>query len=115
MASTNKKFNVRAFVAVIIGLSGLGLLVTGVANHVYGFSPLSVQRHAWMSAHNTLGLLFVAFSICHVVLNRRPLWNYVNDAALRAPSISREAIVAGLVVACALGAFVGHAFLLGRR
>jgi len=113
--NSNKKLNVRAFVALMTAFSGLGLPVTGVANHVYGFSPLSVARHAWMSAHNVLGLLFVVFSIWHIVPNRRPLWNHARSMAARAPSISREAVLAGFVVACALFVFVGHAFVAGGR
>ena len=63
MAKTTRTLNPRAFVALILVWRGLGLPVTGVMNHVYGFSPLSVERHAWISAHNALGLLFVVFSI----------------------------------------------------
>ncbi|MCE5307645.1 MAG: DUF4405 domain-containing protein [Acidobacteriales bacterium] len=111
----SKKLSVRAFVATMMGFSGLGLPITGLANHVYGFSPLSVERHAWMSAHNVLGLLFVLSSIWHIVLNRRPLWNYMRSTAAGISSVSREAVLAGLIVACALFVFVGHAFLAGGR
>ncbi len=104
-----RTFNTRAFVALMIAFTGLGLPVTGVANHVYGFS-LTVERHAWMSAHNTLGILFVVFSIWHVVLNRRALWSHVRSAAGRGLSVSHEAILAGIVLALALIVFVGHAF-----
>ena len=68
------RFDTRGFVALIIALCGLGLPITGVANHLHGFNPLSVARHAWMSAHNCLGLLFILFAIWHLVLNRRALW-----------------------------------------
>lgn len=108
-----KTLNTRAFVALMIGFSGVGLPVTGVANHAYGFSPLSIERHAWMSAHNVLSLLFVVFSIWHVVLNRRGLWNHARSAVGRLPGVSREAILAGTVVALAVLVFVGHAFHVG--
>ena len=107
------KFNARAFVALMVAFSGLGLPVTGLANHVYGFSPLSAARHAWMSAHNILGLLFVVFSIWHIVLNRRALWNHLRSTAARIPSVSREAVVAGVLVAIVLLLFAGHAFHAG--
>lgn len=101
--------NTRSFVALMIAFSGLGLPVTGVANHVYGFS-VTLERHAWMSAHNTLGILFAVFSIWHVLLNRRALWSHVRNAAGRRPAVTREAILAGTVVVLALIVFVGHAF-----
>jgi len=108
-----RTLNTRAFVTLMIAFSGLGLPVTGVANHIYGVS-LTVEHHAWMSAHNALGILFVVFSIWHVVLNRRALWSHVRNAAGRHLAISREAILAGIVVALALIVFVGHAFHEGQ-
>ena len=75
MTTVDRKFNLRAFAVLMITFSGLGLPVTGLVNHFYGFAPLSVERHAWMSAHNVLALLFTVFTVWHVVLNRRALWN----------------------------------------
>jgi hypothetical protein len=113
MDRTARKFNTPAFVALMIAFTGLGLPVTGVANHIYGFSPLSVERRAWMSAHNILGFLFVMFSIWHVVLNRRALWNHLRSVAGHVPVVSRETMLAGAVVALVLLLFVGHAFHVG--
>jgi hypothetical protein len=113
MEKTIKKFNIRAFVALMIAFSALGLPITGVANHVYGFSALTVTRHAWMSAHNILGLLFIIFSIWHIVLHRRELLNYIKGFAARVPFLSREAALAGAVVTLILSIFVGHAFHVG--
>ena len=107
---TGKRLNPRAFTAMVMVFSGLGLPVSGIANHAYGFAPLSVERHVWMSAHNALGVLFAVFSIWHIVLNRRALWNHVRNAASHLPAMSREAMVAGAVVATTLLLFVGHAF-----
>jgi hypothetical protein len=69
-----KRFNTRAFVAITIALSTLGLPIAGLPLHVLDSAPLTVARHAWMSAHNALGIVFVIFAIWHVVLNRRALW-----------------------------------------
>jgi Domain of unknown function (DUF4405) len=99
---------------MLMVLSGLGLPVTGVANHIYGFSPLSIERHAWMSAHNALSVLFVVFSIWHVVLNRRAFWKHMTGAVSRMPSVSRELMIAGAIVATTLLLFVGHAFHAGH-
>lgn len=115
MPRVDRKFDLRAFAVLMITFSGLGLPVTGFANHFYGFAPLSVGRHAWMSAHNVLGLLFTVFSVWHVVLNRRALWNHLRGLAPRMPMATREAVGAGAVVAVALLVFVGHAFLGGAR
>jgi hypothetical protein len=109
-----RAFSTRAFVALMICFSGLGLPVTGIANHIYGFSPPTFERHAWMSAHNALGILFVVFSIWHVLLNSRALWSHMRSAAGRLPAISREALLAGAFVALALLVFAGHAFHGGR-
>ena len=67
-----------------------------------------------MSAHNALGVLFAVFSIWHIVLNRRAVWNHLRSTASRIPAMSREAMLAGGVVAITLLVFVGHAFHAGR-
>ena len=113
MSRTTRKFNVRAFAALMTAFSGFGLPLTGLANHVYGFSPLTVARHAWMSAHTALGILFTVFMIWHAVLNRRALWNYMKSVVGRCPALSREAAIAGVVVTAVLLLFVGHAFHAG--
>jgi hypothetical protein len=115
MEKSRRKFNGRAFTSLMVALCGLGLPVTGIFNHVHGFDPLTVGRHAWMSAHNALGVLFVVFSVWHVVLNRRPLWNHLRSTAARLPALSREALVAGAVVATAVAAVVAHALHAGGR
>ncbi|MFA6242567.1 MAG: DUF4405 domain-containing protein [Candidatus Hydrogenedentales bacterium] len=105
-----KPFNKRAFAALTIAVAGIGLPVTGIANHIYQFEPMTLERHAWMSAHNVLGLLFASFALWHAYLNRRALLTYVKGMVARMPLLSREAILAVAVVALALFIFVGHAF-----
>lgn len=105
-----RRFNTRGFVTLTVALSGLSLPISGLANHVLGFE-LSVARHAWMSAHNSLGVVFVAFSIWHIALNRRPLWSHLRHASVQAVGVSREALAALAVISAAL-LFVGHAFLV---
>jgi hypothetical protein len=115
MDEPKKKLNVRAFVALMIGFCGVGLPVTGVVNHLNEFSLFSVARHAWHSSHNVLGAIFVVFSIWHIVLNRRPLWNYIRSKASFVPSVSREFVLASIIFASLLVVFVGHEFLAHGR
>jgi len=89
-----------------IGLCGMGLPVTGLVNHFRELSPVTVAAHAWHSAHNVLGVLFVFFSVWHIVLNRRPLWNYLRSKTSRVLSISRELVLAWVVVVSVLLMFV---------
>lgn len=113
MTASKKRFELRAFVAAMACFSGLGLPATGLANHLCGASPMTMERHAWMSAHNSLGVLFVVFSIWHVVLNRRALVKHLRNAAGRVPWMSREAAIAGAVVGLVTLVLVGHAFHAG--
>jgi len=111
MKNAQKQASTRALVTLSVAFTGLLLPVTGIANHIYGFSPMSVARHAWMTAHNLLGLLFVVFSIWHALLNRRALWSHVKNAARRAKSASiRDKVTAGIVAAVFMLVFVAHAF-----
>ncbi len=106
-----RRFNTRAFVTLTVALSGLGLPLSGCPLHLLGSAQASVARHAWMTAHNALGFVFVAFAIWHVLLNRRALRNHLGRAATRAREVNREALLALVVVAAAL-LLVGHAFLV---
>ncbi len=115
MSKTTRAFNIRAFAALMITFSGIGLPITGIAVHIHGFSPMTVARHAWMAAHNILGLLFVVFLIWHIFLNRRALWRHIKGATARIPAASREAALAGAVTAFALLLFVSHAFHAGGQ
>jgi hypothetical protein len=107
---TAKLFNQHAFTALGASLSGLGLPFTGLANHIYQLDSMTLPRHAWMSAHNTLGILFLFFVIWHIVLNRRTLAKYVRGFTAGRGFASREAICATVIVVFFVSFFVGHAF-----
>ena len=104
-----KSFNKRAFVALTAASAGLGLPITGLANHLFQMEPMGVQRHAWMAAHTGLGVLFLVFVIWHIILNRRALCNYVRGACSGQPGMSREVFWAVAFVAAVLFVGVGHA------
>lgn len=103
-------FNKRAFVAAMAVFSGLGLPLTGLANHLLGFAPLTTGRHAWMAAHNVMGILFAVFVTWHIVLNRRMLAHHLRQAA----AMSREAGLAVAITGALLVLAVAHAFIAGH-
>lgn len=111
MRNTKRKlFNLRAFLVLTATVSGLGLPITGLANHLHQTEPMiSFARHAWMSAHNFLGVVFMAATVSHAILNRRILLNYIQGHSAR-PGITREAVCSIILVAIMLFVAVGHAF-----
>lgn len=112
MKNTGRElFNLRGFVILTATVTGLGLPITGLANHLHQMdSMLSFSRHAWMSAHTILGVLFMAATVFHAVLNRRILLNYIRGHAAR-PGLGREAAAGAIVlVAVMLFVAVGHGF-----
>lgn len=105
-------FDRRAFVATLLTVTGLGLPVTGVANHLYQSAPMHFGRHTWMAAHNAFGLLFLVFATWHVVLNRRRLVQYLCGLVPDPRPPSRETLCAVGLVGVVLTLFIGHAFVL---
>lgn len=109
MENAGKKFfNLRGFIILTAAVSGLGLPLTGLANHLCQAQPLiSFSRHAWMSVHTILGVLFTVSTVLHAILNRRVLFNYVRGRAARS-RMGREAVGAVIAVAVMLIFAVGH-------
>ena len=108
--TARKSFNPRGFVILTATVTGLGLPITGLANHLHQMeSMLSFSRHAWMAAHNILGILFMVSIVSHAILNRRILINYVRGHAARS-GIGREAVGAVFLVVVMLFVAVGHVF-----
>jgi hypothetical protein len=103
-------FNKRAFIALTASIAGLGLPITGLANHLSQLEFISFRRHAWMAAHTSLGVLFLAFVIWHAILNRRAFFPYVRGLYAHWPAMGREAFWAVGLVAATLVIAVGHAF-----
>ena len=105
-----RPFNKRKFVVLMAAISGAGLPLTGFANHLLQMEPMMRERHAWMTAHWTLGIIFVVFVIWHAIFNRQALLNYVRAHLPRRWRISREGLWAAAAVALILSLAVGHAF-----
>jgi len=112
MVQGKSNFNGRAFAALGILFSLVGLAISGIMNHFLAFDGMTVERHAWMSAHNVLSVLFIAFACTHIVLNWRPLVKHFQGAATRV--ISKEAVLAFLLIVCVSALVVSHAFIAGR-
>ncbi len=90
--TAKKSFSLRGFAILTATITGLGLPITGLANHLHQMDPLvSFSRHAWMAAHWILGILFTISVVSHAVLNRRPLLNYVRGRAAGSKS-GREVV-----------------------
>lgn len=103
-------FNLRAFASVGMACAGLGLPFTGWANHALQLEPMTVARHAWMTAHDSLAVLFVALAACHVAVNRRALWNHLRGATASVAGSRREGLLAVAVVMVLTVVAVSHAF-----
>lgn len=107
--SEKKSFNLRGFIIVTATVTGLGLPITGLANHLLQMEPpISISRHAAMAAHTILGVLFMVSAVSHAILNRRMLFNYIRGHAC--PGIGRETVGAIVLVAAMLFVAVGHVF-----
>lgn len=103
-----RPFNGRAFVALTAAISGIGLPLTGLANHLCQAHPITNSHHAWMSVHNSLGILFLVSASWHAVLNRRVLVRHLRAASPRFSGGSREAIYAAALVALVLFLALAH-------
>jgi hypothetical protein len=110
---TQKKFNKRAFTAVGMFISIIGLPFSGYMNHLLGFDTLSADRHIWMSVHNILGIFFLFFSTWHIILNWKLLKAYLKKAS--SVIISKETVYAVSLVLFFLLLAVFHAVVAGSR
>jgi hypothetical protein len=101
-----KKFNRRAFITIAMFMSGLVLPFSGLMNHRLQFYALTTARHFWMSVHNTAAVMFIFFTIFHLSYNWRSLLKYSKN--IGAVIISKEAIIAILIVLILVGMFSLH-------
>jgi hypothetical protein len=110
-----RPFDLRAFWALLAALSFAGLPLTGLQTHRLAFGPFTVERHAWMAAHDLLALAFAVAAAAHVALHRRALLRHARALARRGPGLSREAWLALALTSTLLLAAAGHAHLAGDR
>ena len=103
-----KKFNKRAFLSILLLISGSILPVSGIMNHELQFETMTPARHFWMSVHNMAALIFLLSAIMHVSMNWRSLLHYIKKSG--GALLSREALAAIVVVTGIVSLFAQHAF-----
>jgi len=108
ITTQKKPFNKRAFTSIAMIVSLMGLPISGIMNHQLQIEPLTLARHFWMSVHNVSAILFVVIAIIHITYNWRVLLHYAQKA--KETAISREAIMAIVLVVIIVGVISSHAF-----
>ncbi len=105
-----KPFNKRAFVSLVLGVSGLLLPVSGIILHGQQSVFMTPERHLWMSIHNTAALLFTIAAVYHSIANRNALVHYLRK--IQSAAVSREALAAILIVLGLVGLIASHTLLI---
>lgn len=103
-----KAFNKRAFISVGMLISGFILPFSGFLNHVLQFEFLTLERHFWMTVHNTSAILFIVFALFHLSYNWRVFWTYLNNK--KTLLLKRESVFAMIFVIALVGLFSLHVF-----
>jgi len=103
-----KPFNKRAFISIALFVSGLSLPFSGLMNHKLQFEQLTVERHFWMSVHNSTAILFTILAFIHVSYNWPVLINYMKKA--KVIFIRKETLTAIALVIVILGLITLHVY-----
>ncbi len=103
-----KSFNKRAFISIVMFISGFCLPFSGLKCHKLQFEQLTVEKHFWMSFHNSAAIIFIIFAIIHISYNWRILINYTKRA--KKVFISKEALAAIALVVVIIGLVASHVF-----
>lgn len=108
MNDAKKPFNRRAFIAMMAALTGVGLPISGLLLHASSGGHFRGGGHVWTVIHVLLGILFTVFVTGHIILNRRPIGNYLKaNAAGRLP-LSREACWAAIIMVAIVVVMLAH-------
>ena len=78
---TGRRLNRRSIAAIGVTVTGLALPVTGFADHLILDSDPAAGGNAASVAHWTCGLLFLAFAMWHVVLNRKAYRRHIAEVS----------------------------------
>ena len=89
MTKTNRA-NWRVFTSFLVLFSFIVLATSGIILYIFphgrvaywvDFHLLGLDKDQWDTLHTCFSLLFVSFSVFHIINNWRTLWNYVRDKA----------------------------------
>ena len=103
-----RPFSFRAFWALLLAVTVIGLPGSGVELHLTGDGGWTTARHAWMAVHWVFALLFVVAAVGHVVLNGRALLRHLRGLGAWVLPFSWEAIAVLAITAVLLLLAVGH-------
>jgi hypothetical protein len=107
--SGNRQFSWRAFVSTTVGLSFLGMCVTGIILFVVppgrianwtGWTIFGLTKQQWIGLHIWSSLIFTVAAIVHICLNWRCLMSYLKSRVSRSFALRAEWMAATL--ACAV-------------
>lgn len=93
----------RAFTSLLVLFSFVVLAFSGIILYIFphgrvaywvDFHLLGLDKDQWDTLHTCFSLLFVAFSVLHIVNNWRALWNYMRDKATDTFRMKKELISA---------------------
>ena len=105
---TNKQFNWKAFVSVLIAMSFIGMTFTGVILFVVppgrianwtGWTLLALTKRQWIGLHIWLSIIFMVASAFHVYLNWKLFVSYFKSKVSKAFALRTEWILAMLICA----------------
>ncbi len=106
-------FSTRGFISLAILAAGLLLPVSGIMNHHLQFEPLTMERHYWMSVHNSAAFLFTLLMVIHLIFNWKALIHHIHKS--KEIFIRKEAVLSILLVITWVGIYSSHALLAGTH
>lgn len=86
--------NARALVSLLLFLSGVWLVPSGIALHFASHEGATGWSHQFMSMHIAAALLFVAAATAHLILNWKVFSRYINARIGEYPQFKRELLIA---------------------
>ena len=109
-----RPLNPRVLLALVMIGSFIFLPTFGLALDLSSNAAFQPMRHLLMTFHNLASIIFMISLILHLILNWRPLWNYLKMAVGKVGMYRKELMVATLLLALPLGLGILHVFELGR-
>lgn len=119
MQNSGQGFNLRSFTSLLVSLSGLAMLASGLVLYVMpegrvaywaDWRLLGLGKEQWGTIHTCLSLIFFFASGLHLYYNWRTLLSYLKDRIKRSFALRKELVAALLLSAiCLHGSIVGYA------